>query len=412
MKSYPVVIIGGGMAGASLALALANIGIENAVFEAVAPETNAQPGFDDRTVALSAASLNILNKLGLEKDLYSVAAPIKTIHVSDQGHCGLARISAQECDMPALGAVIENWQLGQALNQAISKQPLIDYHAPAKVVDIEQSADEATLRIELDSGTQQVKAGLVVLADGARSPLRQQLHIDAQINDYHKSAIVCNLTTQLPHQNCAYERFTKDGPLALLPLTKGRMALVWSKPTKEAQSLIELDETEFAKKLEEAFGARLGRITKVGSRKSFPLIQLKAEILFRGRCVLIGNAAQSLHPIAGQGFNLGLRDVADLTELLIVAKQKAGKDPQALMQAVGSHQLLRQYQQKRSPDREQTLWVTESLARLFSNPWLPLSISRNLLLKAMDVAPVAKGLFASQAMGFGFNNSQMASHEE
>lgn len=411
MKTYPVVIIGGGMAGASLALALANAGIKNAVFEAIAPETNAQPGFDDRTVALSAASLNILKKLGLEKDLYSVAAPIKTIHVSDQGHCGFARIDATECGVPALGAVIENWQLGQALNQTISNQPLIEYHAPAKVVDIQQTADEATLRIELNSGTEEVKAGLVVLADGARSPLRQQLHIDAQLNDYHKSAIVCNLTTQLPHQNCAFERFTKDGPLALLPLTKNRMALVWSKPTKEAQSLVELDEAEFATKLEEAFGARLGKITKVGSRKSFPLIQLKAETLFRGRCVLIGNAAQSLHPIAGQGFNLGLRDVADLTELLAAAKSTI-EDEESLMQIVGSYQLLRQYQQKRHPDREQTLWVTESLARLFSNSWLPLSISRNLLLKAMDTAPVTKELFASQAMGFGFNNSQMASHEE
>ncbi|MCW9029837.1 MAG: FAD-dependent monooxygenase, partial [Kangiella sp.] len=184
MKQYPVVIIGGGMAGASLALALANAGIESAVFEAFTPESKAQPGFDDRTVALSAASLNILNKLGLERDLFSVAAPIKSIHVSDQGHCGFARIDAKECGVPALGAVIENWQLGKTLNQAIKKRALIDYRAPAKVVSIEQSANEATLRIEIESGTQDVKAGLVVLADGARSPLRQQLHIDAQVNDY------------------------------------------------------------------------------------------------------------------------------------------------------------------------------------------------------------------------------------
>lgn len=412
MKQYPVVIIGGGMAGTSLALALANVGIENAVFEAFTSESNAQPGFDDRTVALSAASLNILKKLGLEKDLYSVAALIKKIHVSDQGHCGFARIDADECGVPALGAVIENWQLGQALNQAISKQPLIDYHAPAKVVDIQQTADEATLRIELNDGTQEVKAGLVVLADGARSPLRQQLHIDAQVNDYQKSAIVCNLTTQLPHQDCAYERFTKDGPLALLPLTNNRMALVWSKPTREAQSLVELDESEFSEQLEEAFGARLGKITKVGIRKSFPLIQLKAETLFRGRCVLIGNAAQSLHPIAGQGFNLGLRDVATLTELLVKVKDAAEHNNQALTQQLGAYQVLRQYQESRLSDREQTLWVTESLARLFSNPWLPMSIARNLLLKAMDVAPMGKAIFANQAMGFGFNNSQMASHEE
>lgn len=412
MKTYPVVIIGGGMAGASLALALANVGIENAVFEAFAPESNAQPGFDDRTVALSAASLNILKKLGLEKDLYSVAAPIKTIHVSDQGHCGFARIDADECGVAALGAVIENWQLGQTLNQAISKQALIDYHAPAKVIDIEQAENHATLRIELNDGTQEVKAGLVVLADGARSPLRQRLYIDAQVNDYQKSAIICNLTTQLPHQNCAYERFTQDGPLALLPLTKNRMALVWSKPSKEAQALVELDEAEFAQQLEEAFGARLGKITKVGTRKSFPLIQLKAETLFRGRCVLIGNAAQSLHPIAGQGFNLGLRDVAELTEILASVKELVADSGESLAQQLGAYQVLRQYQESRQSDREQTLWVTESLARLFSNPWLPMSIARNLLLKAMDVAPMGKGIFANQAMGFGFNNSQMASHEE
>jgi len=412
MKQYPVVIIGGGMAGASLALALANAGIESAVFEAFTPESNAQPGFDDRTVALSAASLNILNKLGLERDLFSVAAPIKSIHVSDQGHCGFARIDAKECGVPALGAVIENWQLGKTLNQAIKKRALIDYRAPAKVVSIEQSANEATLRIEIESGTQDVKAGLVVLADGARSPLRQQLHIDAQVNDYEKSAIVCNLTTQIPHQNCAYERFTKDGPLALLPLTHNRMALVWSKPTKQAEAMLELDESTFCHRLEETFGARLGRITKVGVRKTFPLIQLKAETLFRGRCVLIGNAAQSLHPIAGQGFNLGLRDVAELTQVLASVKQSCRSDHKALMWQIGSHQVLRQYQRTRQADREQTLWVTESLARLFSNQWLPLSVSRNLLLKAMDITPVAKNVFANQAMGFGFNNSQMASHEE
>lgn len=399
--SYPVAIVGGGMAGASLALALAKRGIASVVFEAFALSEQSQPSFDDRTVALSKASLNILASLGVAEEIARVSEAIKTIHVSEQSHIGFARLSADECAVEQLGAVVENWQLGKVLHQAFIKQTdLIEYVAPAKVLELEQDQDSAELTVEINGETKKVKTQLVILADGARSPLRKKLHIDSDQRDFETSAVVCNLSTQLPHRNQAFERFTNDGPLALLPLSRQRMALVWSKPRQDVDHYLEMPETEFAKELESAFGARLGRITKVGKRQSFPLVQSKAETLVRGRCVLVGNAAQSLHPIAGQGFNLGLRDISVLSELLAGAED------------YGDFHLLNQYQDLRQPDREQTLCVTESLARLFSNDWAPLSLTRNLILKAMDIVPSAKSIFAQQAMGFSFKNSELAANDE
>ncbi|AOE48883.1 2-octaprenyl-6-methoxyphenyl hydroxylase [Kangiella sediminilitoris] len=395
---YPVVIVGGGMAGASLALALAQQGIESAVFEAFEPNNQSQPSFDDRTVALSAASLNILDHLGVP--VQQVSEPIKTIHVSDKGHFGFARLSAEEAQVEQLGAVVENWQLGNTLHQKIELEQAIDYITPATVTKLQQDVSQATLTIEMEGDTAEVGAQLVVLADGARSPLRQMLHIESEVKDFNTSAIVCNLSTQLPHDNVAFERFTTDGPLALLPLTQKRMALVWSKPRDQIDNYLSMSEKQFAKSLEDTFGARLGRITKVGERKSFPLVQQKAETLFRGRCVIIGNAAQSLHPIAGQGFNLGLRDVSVLSHFL---KNKSD---------YGAYEVLSEYQEMRQKDREQTLFVTESLARLFANSWAPLSLTRNLLLKFLDTSPVAKSVFAEQAMGFNFNNSELAANDK
>lgn len=407
-QHYPVVIVGGGMVGSSLALALAQQGIECAVFEAFAADDRTQPSFDDRTVALSAASLNILRALGVSQDFEQVAEPIKHIHVSDQGHIGFARLSAEQQNVPKLGAVIENWQLGNVLKKHIAQHTNIDYCVPATVKELKQTPESAELVVEFvqqgDKKSHQVSAQLVVLADGAHSPLRQQLHIDSEQHDFDMSALVCNISTQLPHNNWAFERFTQDGPLALLPLTQKRMALVWSKPRQQVEQYLAMTEQQFAKELEATFGARLGRISKVGQRKSFPLIQQKAETLFRGRCVLAGNAAQSLHPIAGQGFNLGLRDIAVLSQTLATVKDSGSVD-------YGAYELLNRYQALRESDREQTIWVTESLARLFTHTWAPLAISRNLVLKAMDVLPGAKTVFAQQAMGFNFNNSKLASNE-
>lgn len=405
-QHYPVVIVGGGMAGASLALALAQQDIACGVFEAFALDTPSQPSFDDRTVALSAASLNILKHLGVSDGVFNIAEPIQQIHVSEQGHVGFARLKAADCGVEALGAVVENWQLGRVLHQKIEQHEAIDLFAPATVAHLEQSAGQVNLTIntEVDGekSEQSVTASLVVLADGARSPLRKALHIDSDVRDFDTSAIVCNLSTQQSHQGCAFERFTQNGPLALLPLTQNRMALVWSKPREEVDHYLSLSDAEFAKALESEFGARLGRITKVGKRSAFPLMQQKAETLFRGRCVLVGNAAQSLHPIAGQGFNLGLRDVATLSQCL---QQVKNND-------YGQYSVLRTYEQMREGDRDKTLWTTEALARWFANPWEPMSLTRNLLLKALDISPAAKQVFAQQAMGFSFKNSELATNDE
>lgn len=407
-SDYPVVIVGGGMAGASVAIALAQIGIKCGVFEAFAKDAQQQPSFDDRTVALSASSLNIFRSLSLSEKIAAVSEPIHNIHVSEQGNIGFSRIAAHDVNEKQLGAVIENWQLGKLLQQQISQLPTIDYFAPVTVETIEQNQQQARLVIRAEERLHTVTAALVVLADGARSPLRQQLHIDSEITDYQQYAIVCNVATQKGHDNWAFERFTAEGPLALLPMKKekghNRLSIVWSKDKAQIDEFINMPEAQFAQELERTFGARLGKITQVGKRQSFPLIQHKASSLFRGRCVLIANAAQSLHPIAGQGFNLGLRDIATLIELL----QQADANHEDL----GSYQLLRNYQQRRESDRERTLLVTESLARFFANDWFLLSIARNLLIKTMDITPFAKRLFAQGAMGFHYDNNRWCSREE
>lgn len=411
--TYPIVIVGGGMAGASLALALARQGIECAVFEAFSPQADHQPSFDDRTVALSAASLNIMRRLGLGRELMKVAEPIAQIHVSEQASIAFARLNAEDIGVDQLGGVVENWQLGKVLQGQIKSNSRIDYIAPATVTELQQTATQATLNIEHNGETHTLSTSLVVLADGARSPLRDKLFIDSDVRDFNTSAIVCNVSTQLPHQGCAFERFTTEGPLALLPLTQKRMALVWSKSRANVEQYLSMSEKQFAQALESSFGARLGRITKVGNRQSFPLIQQVSRPLFRGRCVMVGNAAQSLHPIAGQGFNLGLRDISVLSQILGQEySEQQLKNATEQWVDCGHYALLERYQAARMSDREQTLCVTESLARLFANPWGPLSVSRHILLKALDITPSAKNIFAQQAMGFTFKNSELATNEQ
>ncbi len=392
-SKYPIVIVGGGLVGATLAIALKQIHLEVLVIEAFAVKSQQQPSFDDRTVALSQASLQFLHKLGLYDLVSDWHQPIKKIHVSDQGHYGFARIDAQDYGFEALGSVVENWRLGQVLLSRL-QQLDIDYCCPAEVVAIEQNTEQTFLEVKQNGESKKIAAGLIMLADGARSPLRRQLHFDAEITDYQTSAIVCNIKTQQAHNDWAFERFTDQGPLALLPLNHNRISVVWSRKNKEADELLNLDKQVFAKKLEQTFGSRLGKIVQVGQRKKFPLIQLVSGNTIKGRCLLMGNSAQSLHPIAGQGLNLALRDISALQSFFNEKlSEKQVFDP-------GNYTALSEYQKRRVKDRQQTINITETLARLFSNQWAPLSISRNLMLKIMDVTPVLKETFASQAMGF------------
>lgn len=397
---YDVVIVGGGMVGASLAVALSPLGLKVALVEAFAfGHQTTQPGYDDRSIALSYGSSRIYQGMGLWRALQSGVEPIQAIHVSDRGHFGATRLTAVQEQVPALGYVVESRVLGAALHDAL-KQSSVQLIAPAQVTDLIPETDKNVLHIQRQGMTEQLAARLVVIADGSRSPLREKLGIKVRERDYGQSAVIANVTTELAHQNQAYERFTANGPLALLPLTQGRYSLVWTQRTSDVASLLALDDATFLKQLQDAFGWRQGRFTRVGQRSAYPLSLIKSEQEIAQRAVLIGNASHTLHPVAGQGLNLALRDVALLAEL-IATQQRAAKD-------LGEAALLQQYQTLRRADYRQVVNYTDTLVRVFSNDFAPLAHARAVGLMAVDrVAPLREWL-TQQSMGLHFRAPRLS----
>ncbi|WP_020395874.1 2-octaprenyl-6-methoxyphenyl hydroxylase [Thiolinea disciformis] len=397
---YDVVIVGGGMVGASLALALSPLGLKFALVETFAFGSQAsQPGYDDRSIALSYGSSLIYQGMGLWPALQQGVEPIVTIHVSDRGHLGATRLSASQEQVPALGYVVESRVLGQALHQALTQSSL-DLIAPAQVIDLTQEADQVSLHIKRQAASEFITARLVVIADGSRSALREKLGIKVHERDYEQSAVIANVTTEQPHLNQAYERFTPNGPLALLPMTQGRYSLVWTQRKTAADAILALNEADFLQQLQEAFGWRQGKFLRVGQRTAYPLSLIKSEHELAGRAVLIGNASHTLHPVAGQGLNLALRDVALLAEL-IAEQHKAAKD-------LGDPILLDTYQSQRNKDYRQVLTYTDTLVRVFSNDFAPLAHARALGLMVVDRIAPLRDLLTKQSMGLRFKKPRLA----
>lgn len=405
---FDILIIGGGMVGASLAVALAPLPLRVGLIEAVEFESNAQPSYDDRTVALSYGSKRIFESLGVWSRLEARGAtPIQRIHISDRGRFGFARLDASEADVAALGYVVENRALGQALKPVLAETANLTFICPATVEDVvfSESAASVTFRRGGDSRDgggrprleqavgkpETLSARLVVAADGGTSPVRNKAGIEARRTDYHQTALVTNVTPEQSHRNVAYERFTSSGPLAFLPMSENRCAVVWSLSPEKAEALLALDTVQFMAALQEQFGTRLGRLLKVGKRAAYPLALTKVSEHIRPRLVLIGNAAHTVHPVAGQGFNLGLRDVAVLAQVLNEA-QHAGRD-------IGELAMLEGYASWRKRDNLAISTFTDGLVRTFSNDLAPLSFARNLGLVAVDLFPPAKRLLLRLSMG-------------
>lgn len=389
-RDFDLVIVGGGMVGACLAVALSPLPLRVALVEAFAPDSDEQPSYDDRCTAISHGSQVILNTMGVWQDMEPDASPIARIHVSEQGRPGIARIDAREQGVPALGYVVPNRSVGKALWKRLPGQSNLQCFMPARLESMEEREQATQLRLIQDDGEElTLGARLVVAVDGARSATREMAGIDSDVLDYQQSAIICNVTPEQDHLGQAFERFTRSGPLAVLPLGEKRCSVVWTVKRELADSIMGLDDENFLLRLQEHFGFRLGRLLMAGRRSSYPLYRVKARKQLARRLVVLGNAAHNLHPVAGQGFNLSLRDVAALAEVMASLE---GVDP-------GTEAILEQYLQWRREDQDKVLGFTHGLVRLFTSSSAPLRVARSAGLLSFDLLPGAKKLFARHTMG-------------
>jgi len=400
MREYDVVIVGGGMVGASFALALRATPLRVLLIESVPPDSALQPSFDERTTALGNGSRQIFETLGVWPAMSGDASPIRSIHVSDAGRFGVARLDAQEQGVQAFGYVVPNRVIGRALWQALREAPNVTIAMPAQLKSATLREDGVLLDVVTEGVTERVRAAVAVAADGAGSVLRASAGIDAGVEDYDQVAIVVNAATERPHTGEAFERFTASGPLAVLPVTGGGYAVVWAVSPERAAELISLDEAGFATELLTAFGWRAGRWTRIGRRNSYPLTLTRAEETVSGRVVLIGNAAQALHPVAGQGFNLGLRDAATLAEML-ASGSIADFAP-------STAELLEKFAAWRAEDRKGVTRFTDSLVKLFGSDTPGVGLVRNFGLLLFDMSPAAKRALSRVSWGFAGRMPRMA----
>jgi 2-octaprenyl-6-methoxyphenol hydroxylase len=395
---YDIVIAGGGMIGSCLALALEPLGLRIALVEAVAREDSAQPSFDDRSTALSRSSQRMFEGMGLWPEVVAASTPIGSIHVSDRGRFGFSHIDAAEQNVEALGYVVINRVLGEVLKKGLSALDGVDVLCPARVTGVQTLEAHVVVSVGGKQGVRDVACSLLVAADGANSTVRELVGIGSSRIDYRQRAIIGNLLPEIPMANRAFERFTDSGPLALLPITDGRAAFVWCLAAGEAEEAMQLSDARFTEKLQAAFGQRVGRFDKIGERASYRLELTRATRLTEGRCVLVGNAANGLHPVAAQGFNLGMRDVAALCDC-IADRMRAGGDSAVADGAIGDSRMLAAYAAWRRSDHMKVREFTNGLVRLFESRRGSVRAVRSLGMLGFDLVPGVRSLFARHTMG-------------
>lgn len=389
-KKCDIAIVGGGLAGASLAIALAPLAYNIKVIEAVSFKASEQPSYDDRTLAMSHSSCRILSAIGLWDDLEEHATAIRKIFVSELNRLGQVVLDAAEMGLSEFGHVVEARRFGAAATAQLEQTENIEVISPVKVTGIDNGEDSVSLNLQSDNGDEELIAGLVVAADGANSFIRSHLQIPTETRDYNQTAVICNITPEIEHQGRAYECLTETGPFAVLPHTGIRCGLVWSVASGEAQALLELDDATFLRRAEQRFGDHLGAFLKAGKRTAYPLKLIRAKEDVRERVLVIGNAAHAIHPVGAQGFNLALRDVAVLAEILA---DDGGSDP-------GQSFLLNQYSRWRKQDQRGTIAASDGITRLFSHPSMLAAGLRTSGLIAHALLPSLRRKTAIQAMGY------------
>jgi 2-octaprenylphenol hydroxylase len=400
-KKFDIAIIGGGMVGASLALLLAQqkpdwkIALLEAQPFIDIDEAQFEKNFDARSTAIANGSVEILRELGVWGKLSQYATAISQVHVSDAGHFMGGLIDADTYDLDAVGYVIPNAWIGRVLLGSLQQQNAIHYFAPVRVEKLIPLKEGAQLTVKSGDEIFALDCKLAVVADGGDSPLRKALGIDSHIKHYNQTALIANIGYSEPHKGIAYERFTAQGPLALLPLGESasatESALVLTLPSEQASEIFTLNDADFLKHLQQRFGSRLGKFQRVSQRHTYELKLVTASEQIRSHIVLVGNAAHFLHPVAGQGFNLSLRDCVCLVDSLTQG-DAAGK-------LLGELSVLQDYLHRQQLDQLLTIEFSDKLVRLFSSSSLPLIVLRHLGFVGLDLLPAIKTQFSTQTMG-------------
>lgn len=387
---FDLVIVGGGLVGNCLALALQGSGLKIALVEANTPQQLENSPLGDRALALSAGTAAELERLGVWQGVVAKATAITNIHVSDRGHFGKSRLSARKENVEALGFVIIARDIESHIAKMVENIEITQVR-PARITGLNVGGEKVFATVNFNDDALNLSAKLLVGADGGNSSVRNLLGIAQKISDYQQTALITQVRTELPHHNFAYERFTESGPLALLPIKNNYCSVVWTRSHQDAEILMKSAEKEFIQQLQGCFGYRLGELALCAPRHAFPVSLIRARQMHVGRAVIIGNAAHQLHPVAGQGFNLGLRDIAQLAGMLLDQASMGGD--------IGSSEFLSNYVRGRQQDHDRTIRFTDSLVRIFSNEFLVLAGARNLGLAAFDRIPLAKSILSRHAMG-------------
>ncbi|MGP1958770.1 MAG: 2-octaprenyl-6-methoxyphenyl hydroxylase [Arsenophonus sp. NC-CH8-MAG3] len=389
-----VIIVGGGMTGALLALAISAFShgrIEVSLIEARLPN-NTNTGFDSRAIALAQGTCQQFSQIGIWHGLKKYLTPIINIHVSEYRHIGAVNIYAKDYSIVALGYVVELYHAGNYLFEQLKKAPGVELYCPDKVVAFKRTIKYVSVKL---TSNKVLTGQLLVAADGSNSMIGKVSQIEWQRASYQQCAIIANvLTSEAPHGR-AYERFTQYGPLAMLPMSKGRSSLVWCHPLESQQSIMQWSDDQFITELQKWFGWRLGEIKAISERHCFPLLFSQARKLITHRLVLVGNAAQTLHPVAGQGFNLGMRDVTILANIINEISNHGGD--------IGAYSVLMQYQMQRRDDRQRIIKLTDNLVHLFSNNHLIFAIARNVGLMAIETVSLMRDVLVHKTMGGSFH---------
>ncbi|GAB3670389.1 2-octaprenyl-6-methoxyphenyl hydroxylase [Salinisphaera aquimarina] len=396
-REYDIAVVGGGLAGASLACALADSGLSIALIEAVPFDAPADANMAARTTAIAWGTRALFERLDLWSAMARDAAPIKRLHVSQKASFGTVRVAADEYDLPALGYVLPNLAMIAALRARLAELEKVDVIAPARFQALRYPEGgeqvEITLTHAETEAPQTLSARLLIGADGAKSSVREALGIGARVDDYHQRALITIVRPERPHDGCAFERFTPDGPVAVLPRSRDSCAVVWTLPTEAAERMCAIDDDAFTAALQEAFGQRLGQLTLDGPRGSYPLARVLCDRAVSTRAALIGNAGHSLHPAAAQGFNLAIRDALVLAAML---RERLDADPDL---DPGNADLLAAWAEARAPDQHRVANFTDAIVRVFSNRLPGLGGARAAGLVGLSLLPAIRHDMARRSMG-------------